>query len=455
MTFPVRVLVVTLWFSFQLTSINSLAQGVQPYPNAITDRALHTATPMTPPPAWTVFKDPDFGSSMVRVTDGNTNPRHPASYFHNSSAGTNEWSLDSKKFVVIGQFSDLLAFGFDPATMTISPLPGAGAGGGLKLPMSLESTFSYVDPDLIYGTTNAAPLIISSYRFSTGATTPVGDITACRTQPPLVAGKGVNTSDLSNSVGDNRFVISAGGQQFGKRTLVVVYDRNLGCRWYNVQTGQIGGQWGLSGNSSIPGFFIRHSSISGDGKYVKISVDRLGFYIWDLATLNVTACLYSGPLKCGGYGALGFDTYVNPAGAFDELNFLQRPLGDLANMNQLLNPLPLPHYKGMVVHTTWSNGYFNDNAPVCGSTYSPVGNMAITQPYDGEVFCMETDGVASTVWRFAHNRAVWDPEYYWTDAFGNTSSDGRFFMFSSTWDGQVGVTGTGDPRSDVWIVRLN
>ncbi len=321
--------------------------------------------------------------------------------------------------------------------------------------MLLDSTFSYVDPDLIYGTTGATPLTISSYRFSTGATTPLGDTTTCGTQPPLVAGKGVSTSDLTASVDDNRFVISAGGHQFGKRTLVVVYDRNLGCRWYNVQTGQMGGQWGPSGNSSIPGFLIGHSSISGDGKYVKISADRLGFYIWDLATLNVTVCLDSGPLKCGGYGALGFDTYINPAGAVDELNILRRPFGNFANITQLLNPLPLPHYKGMVVHTAWTNGRSNDDAPLCGSTYSPVGDTTITQPYDGEVFCMETDGVASTVWRFAHNRAIWDPEYYWTDPFGNVSSDGRFFMFSSTWDGQVGVTSTGDPRSDVWIVKLN
>ena len=85
------------------------------------------------------------------------------------------------------------------------------------------------------------------------------------------------------------------------------------------------------------------------------------------------------------------------------------------------------------------------NVPVCGTAYSPTGNPLINQPYDGEVFCIETDGLASTVWRFAHNRAVWDPEYFWTQPLGNLSLDGRWFAFRSGWDGQVETTGNGDP----------
>ncbi len=68
---------------------------------------------------------------------------------------------------------------------------------------------------------------------------------------------------------------------------------------------------------------------------------------------------------------------------------------------------------------------------------------------------METDGIASTVWRFAHHRAVWDPEYYWTEPVGNMSLDGRFYIFTSGWDNQVGTTQDGDPRTDVWIIKLD
>ena len=66
-----------------VVSAASWAQGVQPYPKAFTDRHVHPKTPMVPPAVNTVFQDPDFGALMVRVTDGNTNPkqvrltRHP------------------------------------------------------------------------------------------------------------------------------------------------------------------------------------------------------------------------------------------------------------------------------------------------------------------------------------------------------------------------------------------
>jgi hypothetical protein len=119
-------------------------------------------------------------------------------------------------------------------------------------------------------------------------------------------------------------------------------------------------------------------------------------------------------------------------------------------------PIPsLPHLWGMEIHFTWSGGHLNNNVPVCGSTYSPDGQNEVKQPYDGEIFCIETDLNASTIWRFAHHRAIWDPEYYWSEPFGNVSLDGQFFMFSSSWDGQVGTNKNGDPRSDVWIVKLD
>ena len=83
---------------------------------------------------------------------------------------------------------------------------------------------------------------------------------------------------------------------------------------------------------------------------------------------------------------------------------------------------------------------------MCGSLYSPTGDMEVKQPYDGEIFCIETDGIRSTVWRFTHNRAVWDPEYFWTQPYANTSLDGGFFSFTSSWDQQLGnIPGTDAP----------
>ena len=72
---PVKFLSRTAGHTLFVASAPAWAQGVQPYPNAFTDRAVHPKTPMAPPPINTVFQDPDFGAFMVRVTDDNTNPK--------------------------------------------------------------------------------------------------------------------------------------------------------------------------------------------------------------------------------------------------------------------------------------------------------------------------------------------------------------------------------------------
>jgi len=275
-----------------------------------------------------------------------------------------------------------------------------------------------------------------------------------------VPGKGVTGSDLTISNDDSRIDISAGGNGVSNRPFVIVYDQTLGCRWYNTLTGQIGGQWGATGQASTADMFLfDHSKISGNGQYVRfdkgLSKGNPGFYIWDLATLNVQACYtYDGP-RCSGYGALGLDSYINEPGITDEMNTYRRPLDDLTAWTQLINPLPLPHYWGMELNFAWNDGRVNTDLPVCGTAYNHTGNPAVTQPYDGEVFCIETDGLASTVWRFAHNRSVWDEEYFWTQPLGNLSLDGHWFAFTSGWDNQVGNTEDGDPRTDVWIVELD
>ena len=88
-------------------------QGIQPYPNASTDRLIHQETPMLPPPANVVFTDPDFGSKMIRVTDGTTNFVLPGTFLRPEGSGqANEWSSDTKKFYVIGDGGWTFAFSF-------------------------------------------------------------------------------------------------------------------------------------------------------------------------------------------------------------------------------------------------------------------------------------------------------------------------------------------------------
>jgi hypothetical protein len=432
------------------------AQGRQPYPNAVTDTLIHPETPMAPPATNVVFTDPDFGESMVRATDSTTNFKLPDTFLRTEASGeANEWSADTKKFYVLGKGGQVLVLGFDPTTMAISSLPNAGSGQALLVPIRPGPTFSFADPDLIYGTTNADQLTITSYRFSTGVSTPVIDTRTCGVQPPLGTGRSVvSDDDVSLAAGDARISISEGGPESGKDMYVIVYDQTLGCRWYNTQTGQIGGQWGAVGNANVNGYLIRHAYLSRSGNYVHILTDVGVSYQWDVATLNLSACAIGSGLDCAGYGIEGYDTYVNAPGVLDDMQMVKRPLSDLSQITELIYPLPSPAYWGQVQHLTWSNVDANDSTPVCGSNYSYYGDP-INQPFAAEIFCVETDGLASTVWRFAHNRATYVWDSFQTQPLGNVSLDGGFFLFTSDWDSQLGLGSDWQPRTDVFIVKLD
>jgi hypothetical protein len=263
------------------------AQSRQPYPNAVTDRLIHQEAPMVPPPKNVVFSDPDFGSLMVRATDATTNFKLPGTFLQSEASGeANEWSADTKKFYVLGEGGQDFVFAFDPATMAIGSLPNAGAGMGLLIPLRPGPSFSFVDPDLIYGTSDPDTLTITTYRFSTGVSTPVLDTRTCGVRPPLGSGpQVVSDDDVSLSLDDKRVSISEGGPEAGKHMFVVVYDKNLGCRWYNTQTGQIGGRWGAAGTATATTpYLIGHAYLSRGGNSVVILVNGFGWYA--MPTLN-------------------------------------------------------------------------------------------------------------------------------------------------------------------------
>ncbi len=356
-----------------------------------------------------------------------------------------------------GHGGQVLVFGFDPSTMTISSLPTASAGQGFLLPLRPGTTFSFVDPDLIYGHTSKDELTITSYRFSTGVSTPVIDTRTCGVQPPLGSGPLVRADDdISLSLDDSRVSISEGGPEGGKDMFVVVYDKNLGCRWYNTQTGQIGGQWGSSGPATVAtSYLIRHAYLARSGNYVHILTNDRVSYWWELATLNVTSCALDSKEDCAGYGVVGYNTYVNGPAVLDDMQIVKRPISDLTDIASLVYPLPSPGNWGQPQHFTWSNVDVDDSVPVCGSTYSYDGDWTINQPYAEEIWCVETDELASTVWRFAHNRAIWIAPFFNTQPLGSVSRDGHFFLYTSDWDTQLGIGTDGTPRSDVFIVHLD
>ena len=168
---PAVFVLCALSFQTQLS-----AQGVHAYAKATTDQLVHTETPMTPPPVNVPFVDPDLGSQMIRVTDQTSNFLRAGGYLRTEASGSaNMFSSDSTKLYVIAEGGATLAYSFDPSTMAVGSLPGAKPGKALLVPLRAGASFSFTDPDLMYGTNGENVLQIASYRFSTGKLTPVVD----------------------------------------------------------------------------------------------------------------------------------------------------------------------------------------------------------------------------------------------------------------------------------------
>jgi len=157
--------------------------------------------------------------------------------------------------------------------------------------------------------------------------------------------------------------------------------------------------------------------------------------------------------QCGGYKVIGYNSIVNGSAILGDMQVAKRSLSDLTQVIQLVWPVAFRW--GVTQHFSWTNVTATDSVPVCLSTYEYEDNQAeMIEPYQGEIDCVETDGLQSTVWRFAHNRATFVEGVFHSQPLGSVSRDGRFFAFQSNWDEQLGYLSNGEPRADVWIVKL-
>jgi hypothetical protein len=431
--------------------------GGPPVYCARSDRDLVPETPMAAPEVNEVFTDPDFGSRMVRVTDADVLVNMGLSninYVTDSSGEQNTWNTDSTRFYVIGTGGNFLLYSFDPATMQAAwePIPGAINGA---LPVG-NVTFSRTNPNIVYGEAESPDQVIAQYDISANNLTDLIATTSC--VPGLAASS--HMGDVSVSAGDQLLLTYQGGKQQDTDMFVVVYEKSLGCRWYNTRTGEIGGQWGPVGKATSGASFLMHNariSMSGDWAVLDSSTSALKFF-WQVGTLNVNACGISQAPYCGGHNVGGNINFVNSSGLLDDMNIMIRPFDNLDSSAELINPLPKAVQWGFDKHLSWNDDNSTDTMPVCGSTFlEENGSRAINRAWNREIFCLRTDGIQSQVWRFGHNRSVYQAADFWSTPRGNVSQDGKFYMFTSTWENQLGPQ-PGMPgrfREDVFIIELH
>jgi hypothetical protein len=451
------IMALSLGSGFAQTAANSAAERPgnakcgPPQYCARTDRQIEPY-PDKPPalgPAGSIVQDPVFGSRILRVTDSNSDLNGPGRpLFTPSSAEQNSWNKNSTMFYVTTSGGSILLYRFDPEAMKAQPIgtPAVGLGG--------EPQFSFQQPNLLFGI-SPRRLVFEQYDVLSGRATDVNDPSKCVKLAPNDLG-----SVIGVSADDNRFMTVLGPQQ-DKDYLVYIYDRAQGCRWYNTQTGEVGGQWGPKGTiSASDRFSIHNARISKSGKFVYVTRGGggigHGWAVWDIDSMTVNFC----PAECGGHHVLGYSHIIGPSGALHPLDLRIRPLNHLEESTSLISGLEPAKGFWYDSHYSWSNVDANDSAPVCFSTYRPTNPDApgaaplVTGPWDNEIDCAETDGKASKVWRFAHTYSS-ARNGFWSTPRGNVSPDGRFFMFTSDWEDQLGRAPNGKQyRTDVFIVEL-
>jgi len=442
---------------FNAYGFSTIAVGTQEkpcgYPNycARTDRKIE-GYPKVPPalgPAGSTVIDPGFGSRILRVTDEKTDPKRSGGPLMTpSSAEQNSWNSTSTKFYVVTGGGGYLLYDFDPATMSAHPsrTPDIRWGG--------EPQFSYTNPNALYGFSTRSTEF-QQYDVSTGKVTTLHDAASCVK---------LNGNDTGHSItvnaDDKRMETSLGPRQ-GDNYVIYVFDRELGCRWYNTSTGEIGGKWGPKGQASTPDRFTIHNArMSKSGKYVYIAranpQPHHHWVIWDIETLNTVVC----PSECSGHRALGYSHLIGPSGRLHPMDLLIRPLGNLDDVKSLIPGLGKTEGYWYDQHFSWNNTNADDSNPICVSTYrpsnpnTPATPLSVDGPWENEIVCVETDGKDSKVWRFAHNYST-AKNGFWSTPRGNVSQDGRFFMFTSDWEDQLGEAPNGKKyRTDVFIVEL-
>ncbi len=419
---------------------------------ARTDRKVESY-PDQPPqmgPAGSIIVDPNFGSRILRVTDEKTDQKQAGRPLVTpSSAEQNSWNKDATKFYVTTDGGSFLLYDFDPSTMKVRPArtPTLTWGG--------EPQFSFSNADILYGV-NRRTNVVEQYDASSGKVTEINAPSKCVKLDSSDSGH-----TMTVSADDSRFMTTWGPKQ-DENYLVYVYDRTQGCRWFNTQTGEIGGQWGPKGTISVPDRFpIHNARMAKSGKFVYITRGGAGtpghwWVVWEIDTMNVGVCVK----ECRGHHVSGYTHILGSSGFNHPMDTVIRPLNDLDKATPLISGLEPGHKVWFDSHFSWNNVDPADSVPVCFSTYQPTNPdtpgapLVVTGPWENEIDCAETDGKGSKVWRFAHTFST-ARNGFWSQPRGNVSQDGRFFMFTSDWEDQLGKNPKGDKyRTDVFIVEL-
>jgi hypothetical protein len=421
----------------------------------------------------TMVMDPDFGNSIVRVTDWNTDSSQPSSnrsYVSaaSGSADENLWNTNSTMFVLQNMGAASYTYTFDPITMQAQRMYTSMDSKRGGFTFSGDGMWSRVSRDLLYSASDPAP-VINSYNFSDPNTPPTPQLVYNFTSSPNCLPTGFTAKWKTKggvSAGDATFGMgysNTGGQ--GTGIYAVAYRVGRGCTVLNTQTGQVWGDWGSPGTIKIPDRWSIHNvKISKNGNWLIIArtdcytVCTTGPYFWEIGSTTVTSCgdELDGGQKCSGHWTEGYTQWINN---YEAGKFTSRPFRDPTDIFDVIADPPAGVIPPLDQHGSWNNADPGDTHPFFLTFWS------LTNPFPGpwynEITGVDPNG-SGTVWRFAHSFITATSQIFSTKyGIGSVSQDGRFFLFSSDWMGTLGgqsgtttCTIANDCRGDVFILQL-
>jgi hypothetical protein len=247
---------------------------------------------------------------------------------------------------------------------------------------------------------------------------------------------------------------------------VVVWNRTSGCRVWNTATGAVTGAWGTTGSIPLTDrFYLHNVRLSKNGNYLKVTQNtctaspggctgNTNTYIWNIATLTVTRIVADGTNGCG-HNAIGWTETMNLCSGFQIRPFSSN---DQSGTNALISYPPNFTEDG---HGSFNTGNSSDTNPVYWSLYN--GTFAPVQAWDNEIIGVRLDG-SGVGYRFAHTYATGlGVDFGAKYGIGAVSADGKFYMWSTDWDGMLGQIGGGSSsctigtncRDDVFLAALS
>src|SRR5213593_1452834 len=447
----------------------SFAQAPSSY-SAYTGTDNKTVPPAPPlGPANSVITDPTFLSRILRATDANTSAGR--SFMPVGAGFFRTWNSDSTAFQLTDQVGNGYWMEFDPNTFKV----GDGSSHPVPhlLPFGANSArweWSTRDPDKIYFVNGRR---ISWYNKSNQTT---GDLGA--------AGEIAGTDELKYRavvIGLDDWVCAPVDVPYPSPHSIQGTWRKLYCvmpnaasgllfdfenetingvfhgddpNWPSPAPGQVLGIHAISGGTGVSWLSVtfHQQSWGGNGdSVVKLGADPPS---WSL----LKDAAHGGDPYWSGHHSVGNGKFTNGGGApysygYDIRGFVSRDPDNLGVYSTFFE-LPPQGQLGIwcsAEHSSWLNSLTNPSAPVLISRYGR------NCPYlwDGEIIAAAIDG--SNVWRFAHNHNTWGADNCFSNqAFAQISNDGRWALFSSSWDGTLGTPGGfGCPtRIDTFIVAL-